>query len=279
MLINVGYDISISVAVPTAVHLMATVHPSRQRDVVFDDPVTLGQLPPHRSTDIFGNTIERFVAPPGVTNFSYRSVVRDSGQRDLTPFHAEEVPVSELPDECLSYLGGSRYCETDDLSALAWQLFGNTKPGFARVQAVCDFVNMHIRFNYQNARSNRTALGAYNEGTGVCRDFSHLAMTFCRCLNIPARYVNGYLGDIAIPADPAPMDFSAWFEAYIGDEWVTFDARHNTPRVGRIVIARGRDAADVPMIATFGAHQLVSFRVVAEEVASEAAVQQQMQAA
>lgn len=266
MLINVGYDMAIEVASATTVHLITDVHASRQRDIAFEDPVNVGGLPLRRSFDIFGNLVQRFQAQPGITTMSYRAVVRDDGLADKRPLTATEVPILELPDECLTYLNGSRYCETDELSSIAWQNFGHVPPGFARVQAICDFVHNHIRFDYQNARSNRTALGALNDGTGVCRDFAHLAVAFCRCLNIPARYVNGYLGDIGVPVDPAPMDFSAWFEAYIGDEWVTFDARHNKPRIGRIVIARGRDAADVPMITTYGLHRLVSFKVVAEPV-------------
>lgn len=268
MLINVGYDISVEVAAPTPVHIIADVHGSRSADIVSEIPLAVPG-PLVTSTDIFSNRVRRFVAPAGITQLSYRATVRDSGLVERQPFDAEEVPVQHLPDECLNFLTGSRYCETDELSALAWQLFGNTKPGWTRVQAICNFVHNHIRFDYQNARATRTALGAYNEATGVCRDFAHLAVTFCRCLNIPARYVNGYLGDIAIPPSPDPMDFAAWFEAYIGNEWVTFDPRNNTPRVGRIVIARGRDAADVPMITSFGLHFLAGFKVVAEEVSAQ----------
>ena len=265
MLINVGYDISIEVAAPTPVHIIADVNNSRSADIASQTPLAVPG-PLVTSRDMFGNIIQRFVAPAGVTHLSYRATVRDSGLVERQQVDAEEIPVQNLPDECLNFLTGSRYCETDELSVLAWQLFGNTKPGWTRVQAVCDFVHNHIRFNYQNARSTRTALGAYNEATGVCRDFAHLAVTFCRCLNIPARYVNGYLGDIAIPLSPDPMDFAAWFEAYIGNEWVTFDPRNNTPRVGRIVIARGRDAADVAITTTFGPNELKSFRVWTDEV-------------
>ena len=266
MLIHVGYDISLQVPVPTPINLLMDVHPSRAKDVMFDAPLEIPGVPVLRTHDAFGNVMRRIVSPAGITRLSYRAVVQDSGRADAQPLNACEVPVAELPTECLQFLLASRYCETDELSALAWNMFGHIQPGYHRVKAVCDFVHEHIRFNYQNARSTRTAFGAYNEGTGVCRDFAHLAIALTRCLNIPARYVNGYLGDIGVPKDPAPMDFSAWFEAYIGDEWVTFDARHNKPRIGRIVIARGRDAADVAMVTSFGQHYLAEFNVVADDV-------------
>lgn len=267
MLIHVGYDISLDVASPTPVTLLLDVHPSRQKDVALDDWRTTPSMSVQRGRDLYGNVLRRFVAAPGQTRLSYRAIVRDSGSEDHRPTAAFETPISELPDDCLHYLAGSRYCETDELSDFAWRTFGATAPGWQRVQAICDFVHEHIKFDYQLARSTRTSVGAFNEGVGVCRDYAHLAIALTRALNIPARYVNGFLGDIGVPADPAPMDFSAWFEAYVGGQWVTFDARHNKPRIGRIVIARGRDAADVPMVTTFGAHQLSEFRVIAEEVA------------
>ncbi|MBN9247713.1 MAG: transglutaminase family protein, partial [Hyphomicrobium sp.] len=222
---------------------------------------------------------QRLVAPPGPLKLSYRAVVRDSGALEEQPFNAREIPVADLPNYTMHYLSGSRYCETDELAPIAWQLFGNVPPGYARVKAICDFVHNHIKFDYQAARSTRTAAEAYKERTGVCRDFAHLAISFCRCLNIPAAYVNGYLGDIGVPPDPAPMDFSAWFEAYIDHRWVTFDARHNKPRTGRIVIARGRDAADVAMITSFGQHYLGEFKVICEEVAPQRAEQLSSRAA
>jgi transglutaminase-like putative cysteine protease len=183
---------------------------------------------------------------------------------------AAEIPVADLPDETLLYLVGSRYVETDKLSQIAWDHFGRSAPGWARVQAICDFVNGHIEFGYETARSTRTAYEAYVERVGVCRDFAHLAVAFCRCMNIPARYANGYLGDIGVPPDPAPMDFNAWFEVFLGGKWHTFDARHNMPRIGRILIARGRDAADIPLVNSFGPHALKAFSVVTEETNSVA---------
>ncbi|MGQ0456367.1 MAG: transglutaminase-like domain-containing protein [Hyphomicrobium sp.] len=268
MLIHVGYDISLDVTAPTPVNLLLDIHPGRRKDIALEDWQTQPITPVQSGRDLYGNVMRRFVAAPGLTRLSYRAVLRDSGAPDAQPIAAFETPIAELPDACLHFLAGSRYCETDELSAFAWSTFGALAPGYVRVRAICDYVHNHIRFDYQNARSTRTALGAQNEGVGVCRDYAHLAIALTRCLNIPARYVNGFLGDIGVPADPAPMDFSAWFEAYIGGEWATFDARHNTPRIGRIVIARGRDAADVPMVTSFGAHQLAEFAVVAEEVSS-----------
>ena len=188
----------------------------------------------------------------------YDAVVEDCGEPDEVNTLARETPVEELPDDVLGYLLGSRYCETDHLSGLAWNLFGHMPPGWARVQAIVDYVHNRLSFGYGYARSTRTAAQAHEERVGVCRDFAHLAITLCRCMNIPARYVNGYLGDIGVPADPAPMDFSAWMEVFLDGKWYTFDPRHNMPRIGRVVIARGRDATDVPLLHSFGPHRLTT---------------------
>jgi transglutaminase-like putative cysteine protease len=195
------------------------------------------------------------------------ATIEDAGKPDRVALNAQEVPVPNLPDDSLVYLMGSRYCETDRLSQIAWDIFGAVAPGWGRVQAICDFVHNHIRFDYMQARSTRTAFETYHERVGVCRDFAHLAVAFCRCLNIPARYVNGYLGDIGVPAVD-PMDFSAWIEVFLDGEWYTFDPRNNTPRIGRIVVARGRDAADIPLINSFGPHVLKAFRVWTYEVSA-----------
>jgi len=189
--------------------------------------------------------------------------VEDSGQTDLIEPTAKQIPVMDLPHGTLVYLLGSRYCDTDFLHDTAWSLFGNTEPGWARVQAVCDFVNDRITFGYEHARPNKTARNAYDERQGVCRDFAHLAVSLCRCMNIPARYCTGYLGDFGVPISDAPMDFSAWFEVYLDG---TFDARHNFPRIGRILMARGRDATDVALVTNFGQAWLAQFDVVALEV-------------
>ena len=194
------------------------------------------------------------------------AIIEESGLPDPIEVNANEVPVEQLPDETLVFLLGSRYCETDRLADIAWHHFGSSPRGWRRVQAICDFVCDHLTFGYEHARATRTAFESYHERIGVCRDFAHLAVAFCRCMNIPARYANGFLGDIGVPPDPAPMDYNAWFEVFLGGRWFTFDARHNTPRIGRITVARGRDATDIPLVHSFGPHTLKSFRVWTDEV-------------
>ncbi len=222
-------------------------------------------MPSSTYLDLFGNRCRRIVAPAGDFRIWGDATIEDDGAPDQVIPDAREIPVPDLPDDCLVYLLGSRYCETDRLSQIAWDVFGATPPGWGRVQAICDFVHNHIRFDYMAARATRSAYEAFHERVGVCRDFAHLALTFCRCLNIPARYVNGHLGDIGVPVVD-PMDFSAWIEVFIGGAWHTFDPRNNAPRIGRIVVARGRDAADIPLINSFGPHVLKSFRVWTYEV-------------
>jgi transglutaminase-like putative cysteine protease len=210
------------------------------------------------------------VAPAGRISISSDAVINDRGIPEPVVPDAPQINVETLPEETLVYLLGSRYCDTENLSAAAWSLFGSTPPGWKRVQAVCDLVHQHLTFGYQFARATKTASEAYNERKGVCRDFAHLAISFCRCLNIPARYCTGYLGDIGVPPADAPMDFSGWFEAYVGGSWYTFDARHNVPRIGRVLIARGRDAADVAISMTFGPTELTGFRVWTDEIKTAA---------
>jgi transglutaminase-like putative cysteine protease len=207
------------------------------------------------------------VAPAGPFVIRTDAVVHDTGALDVVAPEAMQVPVEWLPESTLVYLMGSRYCETDLLSAIAWQRFGSGPAGWQRVQAICDFVHGHLEFGYHHARRTRSAWEAYQERRGVCRDYAHLAITLCRCMNIPARYCTGYLGDIRIAPAPEPMDFAGWFEAYLGDRWYTFDPRNNTPRVGRVLMARGRDACDVPLACTFGPNTLRRFSVWSEEVA------------
>jgi len=216
--------------------------------------------------DLFGNWCSRLVAPAGTFLLSSDALVRDSGLPEVVATEAVQTPVEYLPESTLVYLLGSRYCETELLSNIAWQLFGAGPTGWARVQAICDFVHHRIEFGYPHARSTRTAWEAYNEGKGVCRDYAHLAITLCRCMNIPARYCTGYLGDMGTEPPYGPMDFAGWFEAWLGDRWYTFDARNNTPRIGRILIARGRDACDVALSSTFGPNTLQRFKVWTDEV-------------
>jgi transglutaminase-like putative cysteine protease len=228
-------------------------------------------VPVREYTDGFGNRCRRLMVPTGGALFTNDMIVRDAGVPDQWDKDAPEVPPDDLPSEVIEYMLSSRYCEVDELSATAWSLFGNFAPGWNRVQQICNYVNAQIRFDYQFARNTRTAAQAMNERVGVCRDFTHLAIALCRAMNIPARYCNGFLGDIGVPPDPAPMDYNAWFEAYLGGKWYVFDARHNMPRIGRILVARGRDAADIPMIHTFGPHVLQRFEIVTEEVVAAAA--------
>jgi transglutaminase-like putative cysteine protease len=267
MLIRAGYAISIECNYETPLLALLSLHPSRAGDLRTPAVITSnGHAPLVANIDEFGNLRTRTVAPAGILQLSTDFVIEDSGLPDEVAPWAAEVPVPQLPEEAVSFLLGSRYCETDRLSALAWSLFGNTPRGWARVQAIVDYVHRRLTFGYQFARATRTAWEAHEERVGVCRDFAHLAIALCRCMNIPARYATGYLGDIGVPPVPAPMDFSAWFEVYLGGRWFTFDARHNTPRIGRILVARGRDAADCAITTSFGQSRLVQFNIITEEV-------------
>jgi transglutaminase-like putative cysteine protease len=270
--IHVGFDLTYEIAHPTPVIFMLNVHPSRAADLITPDRL---RIAPSRSItpyiDGFGNKCVRLLAPPGELRVASDTIVSDSGRADRVDVGAEEHAVADLPHDALVYLLASRYCEADSMMDKAWEIFGQAPRGWRRVQAICDFVHSHITFGYQHADATRGAMRSFVEQRGVCRDFAHLAVTFCRCLNIPARYCTGYLGDIGVPPDPAPMDFSAWFEAFVGGRWYTFDARHNMPRVGRVLIARGRDAADVAISTTFGKTQLKSFIVTTREADQEVA--------
>jgi len=267
MLIKYGYEITIAVAKATPIITLLDVHPERRANIKSETPFRCTPaLITSTYVDVFGNLCRRLVAPAGDLTCTLDGTITDGGGKDPVTPQAAEIPVERLPHDVLVFLLGSRYCETDKLSQTAWDLFGNKSPGWMRVQAITDYVHERIKFGYEHARATRTALEAHEERIGVCRDFAHLLITFCRCLNIPARYVNGYLGDIGVPPDPAPMDFSAWVEVFLDNRWYTFDARHNEPRIGRIVVARGRDATDVPLINSFGPHKLKSFKVWTDEV-------------
>ena len=267
MRIRAGYDIAYDLPRPTPMVLMLNVRPERRSDVeTYDTIYTEPNLAVHAYVDTFGNRCSRIMAPAGRVRLYADFVVRDSGLPDpVVPF-AGQAPVEHLPDDVMIFLLASRYCETDMLMDLAWSLFGNTPPGWKRVQAIVDYVHQRIKFGYEHARPTRTAGEGHAEQVGVCRDYAHLAVALCRCMNIPARYCTGFLGDIGVPFSPAPMDFSAWFEVYLGGAWRTFDARHNTPRIGRIVMAVGRDAADTAITTTFGPNVLTKFEVITEEL-------------
>jgi transglutaminase-like putative cysteine protease len=269
MRIRLGYDIQFEVPVSVPVVAMLNVHPSRAGDLLEPDLLRIEpEVKQEQYIDNFGNLCCRFTAPPGWIRLWNSTLIEDSGEVDAHDYAAREIPVADLPPEALVYLLSSRYCEVDLLSNTAAQLFGCIPPGWQRVQAVCDWVHQNVTFGYQFASPTKTALDVYREGRGVCRDFQHLAITFCRSLNIPARYATGYLGDIRVPLTDAPMDFSAWFEVYLEDRWWAFDARNNEPRVGRVLMATGRDATDVAITTSFGNACLVHFEVTADEVTS-----------
>jgi transglutaminase-like putative cysteine protease len=270
--IRAGYDIAFQCFQETPMVLMLSIERARLGDLVSEHRIRFSpDVASADYVDMFGNTCTRIVAPPGLIEIRNEFVIRDSGLPDAVAPDARQLEVGELPDDALIYLLGSRYCDTEKLSDLAWSLFAGIAPGWQRVQAICDYAHDRISFGYHHARSDRTASEGHAERIGVCRDFAHLAVALCRCMNIPARYCTGYLGDIGVPVDPAPMDFSAWFEVYLDGRWYTFDARHNHPRIGRIVMARGRDAADVAISTNFGPVLLTKFSVITEEVVSAAA--------
>jgi transglutaminase-like putative cysteine protease len=268
MLISVGCELEFEFPEPTALILMLSLHPLRGPTIRKHENLRVEpSVPVYHYYDLHGNHCSRAVVPAGRVKFSNSAVVEDCGLVDLQVPNAPQSNVQDLPQEVLQFLLASRYCEVDsELKDVAWSRFSNVPAGWARVQAVCDFAHRHIRFDYQQARANRTALEAYRERVGVCRDYMHLAITLCRSLNIPARYCTGYLGDIGVPPADSPMDFSAWFEAFLGGQWYAFDARNNTPRIGRVLMARGRDAADVALTTTFGVNRLASFKVWTDEL-------------
>ncbi len=271
MKIQVGYELIYDCVQPTPMLMLLHVHHSRAGDIVVPDHLkTEPAVPVHSYRDSFGNWCSRIVAPQGRIRITSSATLNDSGLADPVVPNAQQHLVQDLPDDVLVFLLGSRYCETDHLSEPAWQLFGHAPTGWARVQAICDFVHNHIKFDYADARPTRTAWETFHEKRGVCRDFAHLAVALCRCMNIPARYCTGYLSDIGIPPPYGVMDFAGWFEVYLSGAWHTFDARNNTPRIGRILMGRGRDAVDVPLSNTFGPNTLASFKVWTDEAGSPA---------
>jgi transglutaminase-like putative cysteine protease len=269
MKIRVGYEITYAMPRRTPMILTLNVHYSRASDLMYPDRMHFSpSITAQAYRDGFGNWCTRVVAPPGRLVISSDAIVNDTGVPDRVAPEARQIAVEMLPEESLVFLLGSRYCETDRLSEVAWQLFGGSPSGWGRVQAISDFVHRHVSFVPERADPRKTAWDVFNERAGVCRDFAHLGVALCRCMNIPARYCTGYLGDIGVPASSAPMDFSGWFEAYLDGGWYTFDPRHNVPRIGRVLIARGRDAADVAISTTFGENTLEVFRVWTDEVTS-----------
>ena len=269
MLIRLGYELIFDLKEPVAMTLMLNLRPSRLHDVRAYRSSITPEIPLQTFTDQFGNTCGRIMAPAGRLKLWADGVVEDSGLPSAVVEDAIQHPVEELPDECLPFLLNSRYCEVDKLVPTAWDLFGQTEPGWKRVQAICDWVHQKVEFGYIYARPTKSAWDVLAERVGVCRDFAHTAITLCRCMNIPARYTTGYLGDIDVPRSPNPMDFSGWFEVYLGGKWHTFDARHNKRRIGRIVMAYGRDATDVALTTSYGSAPLTGFKVWTDEVGDE----------
>jgi transglutaminase-like putative cysteine protease len=270
MKIRVGYELTYSMPQPTPMILTLNVHYSRASDLLQPDSIRFTPSVPSESyRDGFGNWCTRVVAPAGSITITSDAIVNDTGKPDATPLEAAQVPVEQLPAETLVFLLGSRYCETDRLSGAAWELFGKAPLGWRRVQAISDFVHRHVTFSHENADPTKTAWDVFNGRAGVCRDFAHLGVALCRAMNIPARYCTGYLGDVGVPAVPEPMDFSGWFEVYLEGGWYTVDPRNHVPRVGRVLIARGRDAADVAISTTFGPNTLDAFRVWTDDVTGQ----------
>jgi transglutaminase-like putative cysteine protease len=269
MLIRAGYDLHFSAEQPVPLLAMLSIHPSRNKDLITPHRIVAEpDMPLYDYVDMFGNICSRITVPPGRLSLSCDFVIHDHGNPDRTCPGAPWAPTETLPDDVMVYLLASRYCQTDIMLDTAWALFGSLEAGWATVEAIVEFTHNHVKFGYEHARPTKSAWDTFQEAEGVCRDFAHLAITFCRCMNIPARYCTGYLGDIGVPPDTAAMDFSAWFEAYLGGEWFTFDARHNTQRIGRIVMAHGRDAIDTALTTTFKPVSLTHFAVHTDEVAS-----------
>ncbi len=272
MRVSIGFRLRYSLSQPTPLIAMLNVHYSRVGDLERADYlVTSPSVPLESYRDGFGNWCTRMVAPAGEFTLSSDGIFRDAGLPDPVAPNAAQHAVQDLPFETLVYLLGSRYCDTDLLSDEAWRLFERTEPGWARVQAICDYVHEGVSFDYMQASSTRTASQTLAGRQGVCRDFAHLAIAFCRCMNIPARYCTGYLSDIGEPEPHPPGDFAAWMEVFLDGHWWVFDPRNNTRRTARILIARGRDAADVPLTQTFGPNTLTEFTVWTDELPDEAA--------
>ena len=267
MKIRGGFNLAFESNDYTPLVMMVHIRPERQIDLIEPEHLTLFPETTYENyQDSFGNVCTRLIAPPGRFSLWNRFLIADSGELEKLPLFERQYQVNELPTDVLIYLLGSRYCDTQKLNTLAWSAFGAYQEGWPRVQAILKYTHDRIQFSYSSARADRTAWDAHEERLGVCRDYTHLAITLCRCLNIPARYCTGYLGDIGVPPDPNPMDFSAWFEVYLGGAWYPMDARHNEPRIGRILMARGRDAVDTAISTAFGVASLSEFVVFTEEV-------------
>jgi transglutaminase-like putative cysteine protease len=269
MYIRVGCEFSYEATWPTPTVLLVQPHPLGEHTIVREEWQLTSQIAMHAYHDIYGNLCQRLLLPQGDHMLRYDAIIEVADTWDEVSPAAPQLPVEDLPDDVLLYTLPSRFCLSDILSDTAWDLFGAIEPGWARVQAICDWVHEHIRFQYGTSTPQTTAVDIYEQRVGVCRDLTHLAVTFCRALNIPTRYVFGYLPDIGVPVSEAPMDFCAWMEVYLGDRWWTFDPRNNTPRIGRVLIGRGRDALDVAMVTSYGSPTLRQMIVWADEALAE----------
>ncbi|MGB8817655.1 MAG: transglutaminase family protein [Rhizobiaceae bacterium] len=266
MLIRIGFEIIVSCQAPVPMLMALSTHSQFPGRIIGKDMVRSSNTAPlSEYLDGFGNRITRTVAPAGKTTYWSDCVVEVDGSLDHVPVGARQHRVEDLPNETLNFLTASRYGDSDRLTEAAWKLFGATPEGWERVRAISNFVHNHVTFGYKFGRPDKTAYNVFCEKTGVCRDFAHLGVGLCRAMNIPARYVSGYLGDIGVP-DAGFDDFCAWFEVFLDGEWHTVDARYNVPRIGRIVMVRGTDASDVAMITSFGAYDMPSFRVWTTEM-------------
>ena len=263
--ISVGCHFEYLAEVPTPAIFQVQPNEDALHTVMSESWLTKPAFARRSYRDLYGNRCQWVLLPAGPSTVNYEAIVEVPNRKDDVETSAPERPVSLLPTEALMYTMPSRYCLSDELGDEAWRLFGSVDPGWNRVQQICDFVHDRLTFRYGSSTPVTTAVDVYNSCEGVCRDFAHLAITFCRALNIPARYVFGYIPDIDVPPSDAPMDFCAWFEAYLGDRWWPFDARNNTPRLGRTLIGRGRDALDVAMVTTYGGPQLQVMNVWADD--------------
>jgi len=263
--LDVGCTFDYEVEVPTAAIFLVRPSAAGAQRIIDERWLSDPPTPFHDYTDLYGNTCRRVTLPPGRSSTRYDAYVEVVDEVDPFVPDAPQLAPDALPDDVLLYTLPSRYCLSDVLGDRAWELFGSTEPGWSRVQAICDFVHGHVNFAYGSSLPTTTAVDVHDNATGVCRDFAHLAVTFCRALNVPARYVFGYLPDIDVPPPYETMDFAAWFEAYLGDRWYTFDPRNNERRRGRAVIARGRDALDVAMVTTYGPAMLHEMIVRADK--------------
>ena len=265
MLVRIGCAFDYAATWPTPLVMLAGVAAADGQRVCEEVRLVEPRTPVHEYRDGFENRVWRTVIPQGEFRITYDALVEISPDPDPVVADAPQTPVADLPDETIALTLPSRYCQSDLLSGTAWNLFGPVPPGWTRVQAICDWIHMQVRYK-KGSTTATTAVDVFEARAGVCRDFAHLGITFCRAMNIPARYVFGYLPDIGIVPVVEPMDFHAWFEAYVDGQWRTFDARHNVPRIGRIVVARGRDAVDVAMATTYGSVRLAGLEVWADEV-------------